>query len=227
MKKMFLLATLTSLMVSCSSAKKEEKAPEERVHEDIQRDYKVIDASGNSRPGWIEDAETWAKTYDKETEKFRFFSYETEPKVSRDIACNLAKANAKADIAGEIVTFIDKQLGSSTQGDASIDENNPKIKSLKSFVENTLAEKIQTLLNGAAVTKTYWEKRSYLEKLGAKKDFMAYTCAVLVRIDSKQLARAIDDAANQVMNQADDPEVKENVKKALDKASEKFDKVKK
>ena len=227
MKKMLLLATLAGLMVSCASGKKEEKAPEERVNEDIQRDYKVIDASGNTRPGWIEDAEVWAKTYDKETEKFRFFSFETEPKVSREIACNLAKANAKADIAGEIVTFIDKSLGSSTEGDASIDENNPKIKSLRSYVENTLAEKIQTLLNGAAVTKTYWEKRSYMEKLGAKKDFMAYTCAALIRIDGKQLANAVDEAARQVMNQADDPEVKENVKKALDKASEKFDKMKK
>lgn len=227
MKKMLLLSMVVGLAVSCASGKKEEKAPEERVHEDIQRDYKVIDSSSNSRPGWIEDAETWAKTYDKETEKFRFFSYETEPKVGREIACNLAKANAKSDIAGEIVTFIDKQLGSSTEGDASIDENNPKLKTLRSYVENTLAEKIQAMLNGAAVTKTYWEKRSYQEKLGAKKDFIAYTCASLIRIDSKQLAQAVDEAARQVMNQADDPEVKENVKKALDKASEKFEKVKK
>ena len=43
---------------------------------------------------------------------------------------------------------------------------------------------------------------------------------------SKRLARAIDEAANHVVKKVDDPETKENVKKALKNASENFVKAK-
>jgi len=225
MKFAICMLLLPLLMTGCSSVKKE-KELEEREHEDIKRDYEVRDSSSNVRPGWIEDAERWAKTYGNDVEKFRYFSFETEPKVNREIACNLAKANANVTIAGEIATFIDKSLGSSTDGQANIDENNPQIQAMKSYVENTLAEKIQALIHGAAVIKTYWEKRQFLKDKGAKKDFLGYTCAALVRMDSKRLADAVDEAANHVVKQVDDPETKANVKKALDNAAENFVKTK-
>jgi len=216
------LLGLLVIGTGCSSTKKEKELVEV-VHENIKKDYEVRDASSNTRPGWVEDAELWAKEYGKEQKgDFRFFSFETEPKVSREIACNLAKANAKADIAGEIATFIDKQLGSSQEGSAAIDENNPHIRPLRDFVENTLAEKIMALIHGAAVAKTYWEKRDYQVKLNAKKDFLAYTCAAFIRIPTKNLQRAIDEAANHTVKAVDDPETKENVKNALKGASENF-----
>lgn len=225
MKKLFGFLILTTLLATgCSSTKKEEM-PEDREHEDIKRDYEVKDASSQKRPGWVEDAEVWAKGHGKDTKKFRFFSFETEPKVSRSISCNIAKANARADIAGEIATFIDKSLTTATEGNANIDENNPQIESLKQYVENTLAEKIQALIHGAAVEKTYWEKRKYLKKLGAKKDFTGWTCAVFLRIPSERLNTAIDEAANFVVKKAD-PEIREKVKKAMNDASTNFVKAK-
>ena len=225
MKRLTLSFAMLALLVGCSSTKKE-NTPEEREHENIKRDYMVVDASSNKRPGWIEDPEVWAKDHGKDMTKYRYFSFETEPKTGRTIACNLAKATAKSDIAGEIATFIDKQLGSSQEGNAAIDENNPDVQGLRQFVENTLAEKIQALIHGASIAKTYWEKRSYKAKLGAKKDFTAYVCGVFLRMPSKRLARAIDEAANHVIKRADDPETKENVKKALKNASENFVKAK-
>lgn len=223
LNKLFLFSVVLSLGVSCAS-KKDDRDLEEREHDNISREYQVVDASSNVRPGWIEDAEVWSRNHSKDIQKFRFFSYETEPKVSRKISCDLAKANAKADIAGEIATFIDKSLASSQAGNASIDENNPNVQALREYVENTLAEKVQALIHGAAVEKTYWEKRSYQKKLGAKKDFKAYICAVYIRIPQERLNRAIDEAANHVINQTDDPETKENVKNALKDASENFKK---
>ena len=224
MKNLIFATLVLTLGVSCAS-KKDDRELEEREHENISREYQVVDASSTSRPGWIEDAEVWSRNHSKDVSKFRYFSYETEPKVSRKISCELAKVNAKADIAGEIATFIDKSLASSSAGNASIDENNPNVQALREYVESTLAEKVQALIHGAAIEKTYWEKGS-IRKILVLKDFSAYICAVYVRIPKARLNRAIDDAASHVINQTDDPETKDNVKKALKDASENFNKAK-
>ncbi|MCO4793856.1 MAG: LPP20 family lipoprotein [Bacteriovoracaceae bacterium] len=226
MKKLSSLIILSAILATGCSSTKKEAMPEEREHENIKRDYEVRDASSNSRPGWVEDAEVWANGHGKDIKKFRFFSFETEPKVSRSISCNIAKANARADIAGEIATFIDKSLATTTEGNANIDENNPHIESLKQYVENTLAEKVQALIHGAAVVKTYWEKRKYLKKKGAKKDFTGWTCAVFLRMPNGRLQSAIEEAANFVVKKAD-PEIKAKVKKAMNDASNNFVKAKK
>jgi hypothetical protein len=204
--------------IGCSSKR---KIKEVDNSETIKKDYEVRDASSNFRPAWIEDAEVWAEQEDQD-KKWRYFAFETEPKVNREIACNLAKANARADVAAEITTFIQKSLAASTEGQAALDPNNPKTQPMRDFVSNTLAEKIQSLVHGAAVTKTYWEKRQFLKNSGAKKDYIGFTCAVLVRMDAKTLQEAIRKASEEIADQADSPEVKENVKKALEKIEDDF-----
>ncbi|MCB9062764.1 MAG: hypothetical protein H6622_14680 [Halobacteriovoraceae bacterium] len=226
MKKLMLLLGIGAIFVGCSSNERKLPELEEREHSDIERDYVVKDASSKTRPGWVEDAEVWAHAMNEDVKTYRFFSFETDPKVNRQMSCDLAKANARADIAGEIATFIDKSLAVSQEGNASIDENNPQLQPIREFVENTLAEKIQALIHGAAVIKTYWEKRAYQKDLGAKKDYNAYTCAALIRVEAKRLAAAVDEAANFVVEKADDPETKANVKKALSDASDNFLKAK-
>lgn len=221
MKKYLLLLLSLVLVTSCSSTKKERELEEEE-HEERQRDYVVIDYSSKVKPGWVEDAELWAQEYGKDLKKYRFFSFMTEPKVNRKIACDLAKANAKAYIAGEIATFIDQQIASSVEGQSSIDENNPHVQAMREYAQSTLASESMALINGAQVTKKYWEKRSYKKKMGAKRDFKAYSCGVLVRIPHKRLQRAIDEAATAVTDRAEDPEAKATVKNALNNASENF-----
>lgn len=230
MKNLLICLSLLSLVACSSTPKKEpvvERPVEEVKHTEIRKEYEVRDASSNFRPGWIEDAEVWAKQNEKDLDKNRFFSYETEPKVTRSVACDIAKANNRADIAGEITTFIQKTLGTTQEGNASVDLNNPKLTPLKEYMENTLAEKIQALIHGAAVVKTYWEQREYKKSLGAKEDFKAFTCAVLVRMDAERLRKSVDEAANFVVKKVDDPEAKENVKKALQNVSDDFIKARK
>jgi len=65
----------------------------------------------------------------------------------------MAKANMKAEIAGEIRTFIQKSLASTQEGNASIDMNNPKLQPMKEYVDNTLVEKVQSMINGASIAK--------------------------------------------------------------------------
>lgn len=211
------------LLYSCSSTKSEmDRELEERENEDIQREYKVIDASSNLRPAWIEDAEIWAKQYGKDTNKFRYFSYETTPKVDREIACALARTNAKSDIAGEIASFIEKTLASTTEGQATIDENDPQAGSLREYVENRLAQKTMSMINGASIAKTYWEKRRFEKDLGAKRNFKAYTCAVLVRMPANRLNSAIKRATDLVIENTKGTEQKEVVKRALEDVSDNF-----
>ena len=223
MKKILTAFFLLSLC-ACSSAKKkvDERPVEDVKHTEIKKEYEVRDASSNFRPGWIEDAEVWAKQNEKDLDKNRFFSYESEPKVARSVSCDIAKANARVDIASEITTYIEKTLGTTQEGNASIDLNNPKLSPLKEYMENTLAEKVQSMIHGASVVKTYWEQREYKKSLGAKEDFKAFTCAVLLRMESDRLKKAVDEAASFVAKKVEDPEAKENVKKALQNVSDNF-----
>ncbi len=207
-----------SLLGACSSKR---KVKEVDNTETIKRDYEVRDASSNFRPAWIEDVDAWADQEEKD-ERWRWFAFETEPKVNREIACNLAKANARADVAAEITTFVQKTLAASEEGSPAIDPNNPKTQPMRDFVSNTLAERVQSLIHGAAVVRTYWEKRDFKKAMGAKKDHVGFTCAVLVRMDAKALKAAVEKAGEEVVKKADDPETKANVKKALETIGEDF-----
>jgi hypothetical protein len=224
MKLMPLILAVSILGTACSSKKKVKDIDNSQT---IVRDYVVTGAQSDIRPGWIEDATIWVEQEKMDTAKYRYFSFETEPKVNREIACNLAKANVRADIAAEITTFIQKSLAASEEGAASIDANNPKTQPLREFVSNTLAEKVQSLIHGAAVIKTYWEKRSFSKDKGAKKDYVGFTCAALVQMSADRLKTAIDKASEDIISKADDAETKENVKKALEKIDEDFVKARK
>lgn len=219
-----------SLMFACSSSKVEKSVEDVDNSETIKKDYVIRDASSNLRPGWTVDAAEWAKvrseadkTIDLNT--YRYFSFETEPKNSREMACNLAKANARADIAGEITAFIQKTLGETTEGQAAIDPNNPITAPLRSYVENNLVEKIQAIITGAAVEKTYWEFRQFEKALGAKRDYKAFTCAVLVKVKNEFIEQAIDQVKIDMMNRASSTELKAKVEKVMDKADEDFEKL--
>lgn len=218
MLKLLSVLLILSLGVACSSKKTVKDVDNSQT---IARDFEVRDASSTVRPGWIEDAEVWTAQENMDVKKFRYFSFETEPKVNREIACNLAKANVRSDIAAEITTFIQKSLAASTEGQAAIDANNPKTLAMREYVSNTMAERVQSLVHGAAVIKTYWEKRNYMVKMGAKKDYIGFTCATLVRMEDSRLKAAIDKASEDLVEKAD-PELKDNVKKALENLDEDF-----
>jgi hypothetical protein len=217
MKWISILALLT---IGCSSTKDDVA---DKKHEDIERNYKVRDASSNYRPGWIVNANLWAKKNNMNVSTTRYFSFETGPKVDRDIACNMAKANAKVDIAGEISSYIEKTLTSRQEGDAFIDENNPEDKKLLHFVSNVLTERIQSQLHGVAVGKTYWEKRTYEKDLGAKKDFTAYTCAVFIKINKDVLAEAVEKASKRVVKEASKSGKDKQVERILQDAPDGFE----
>ncbi|HLW56314.1 MAG TPA: hypothetical protein VKY27_02960 [Bacteriovoracaceae bacterium] len=218
--KVGVIALSVILLYGCSSSSKREVKDVDNSRT-IKKDYEVKDASSHFRPGWIEDAEQWASQEGWDVKKYRYFSFETEPNSSRQMACNLAKANARADIASEITTFIKKSLASSEQGQIALDPNNPSSEPIRSYVQNDLSERVQGLIHGSSIVKTYWEKRNYLVKLGAKKNYVGQTCAVLIRMDQDRLKEAINKAAQGIEKSAT-PELKQNVQKALENLEDEF-----
>lgn len=213
MKKVILLMTI-SMLASCASSKKygDEK------HEDLERNYIVKDSNSKYRPGWIEDAQGWASENNEDVKNNWFYSNETEPKVGRKIACNLATANVKSDIAGEIATKISSVLTAEMSGNSSIDENNPEVKALREQISSELSSSINASIHGAKIRKTYWEKRFYQKDLGAKKDYNAYTCAALIQIPRANLDKGLESVTEKIPTMTDKKISREEVRRAVERA---------
>ena len=211
---MRLLVASVLLLASCSGTDKGRRV-HDREHENIKRDFVVTDASSDYRPGWIEDATVWARDNGQDVRRYRYFSFETSPKGARNVACNLARADVRASIAGEIATSINRKFNSFMEGRSSVDENNPDVRAMKEFVETSLTEVTTANVHGAEVLKTYWEKRDYQKDLGAQDDFSAWVCAVFVRMDADRLEALIRSANESVANQARDGRLKSETTQAL------------
>jgi hypothetical protein len=222
--KMRVLALVLLLSVSCSSKKHQEL--KEQEHKNLMPDYVVRDSNSHYRAGWIEDAQEWARQNLSDTQEFRYFAYETEPKVTREMACSLARSYTKSQIAGEIQSFIELTLSSSVEGKAAIDPENPQTKPLRDYVEETLVEKIVALVHGAQISRLYWEKRDYQKKLGARADYTGFVCAALIKMPKDLLEKAIRQASQTVINQASSQEQKAQLQKALEGAEKNFEKAK-
>lgn len=209
-----LVLMISLIVIGCGSSSKKKEEPKPRS---FQKEYKVVDAQYGITPAWINEPQDWARSKDtKDANEYRYFVYDTDVKNSRSIACRIAKANASATIATEITQFIKQSLATSTQGnpidlDSKLDE----------YVEATLAQEVQSFVVGARVFRTYWEQRKYMKELGADRDFKGFTCAALVKISRNNLQRAVRRAQKKIEGVAN-PEVKDNVKKALADAEKKF-----
>ncbi len=210
---MKLLTAVIALLVSCSGPDKHRGVDKKNEH--IKREYIVVDASSEYRPGWIEAAKLWAETNGGKTNEYRYFSFETDIKSSRKVACDLARANVQASIASEISTSIDRKLITFLEGQSSIDQNDPEIQSLKEYVEITLREQTQTHVHGTQIVGTYWEKRQYKKGLGVSRNFSAWTCANLVRISSNALEKAVKASNDLVLQQAKNRNLKPGLSQAL------------
>ena len=84
MKTLLSSLAMLTLLVSCAS-KKDDKELVEREHENIKREYVVTNSSSDIRPGWIEDAEVWARQHSLDTNKYRYFRFCRPSKWQNDV----------------------------------------------------------------------------------------------------------------------------------------------
>lgn len=213
MKNVWLSLGLGLLLMACSSYKP--KVVDNKST--IEKDYKVTDASSRYRPTWIEDAQYWSKENKEDIKNWNFFSFETGARADRELACDMAKAQVKADIASGIKTKIDKTLDSYRE-DSSTALNEGGF--VRSYIDRSLKSKISQNLVGTQIVKTYWEKRNFKKDLGAARDYVGYTCAILSKIQKKNLEIAVNKAFSDLYQQSKKlktakPELEKALKEAL------------
>ena len=59
-------------------------------------------------------------------------------------------------------------------------------------LKEKMEQNILTGLPKSVVIKEYWERREYLKEKGAKKDYTAYQCNVVVKLGKNDLAEAVE-----------------------------------
>jgi hypothetical protein len=217
-----LVSGLLLLVAGCGSV--DHTKLKEEVHTSTQADYVVRESNSKYRAGWIEDANEWARQNMPDVQEFRYFSYETEPKVSREVACSLARSFATSQIATEIKSFIQLTVASSVEGKAALDSDSFQSSPLRDYIEESLVHKVSTAIHGTQISKLYWEKRNYQRVLGAKADQTGFVCAALIKIPRSILERAVQQAAQRVVAQAENPNQKSLLQKALAEADANFNK---
>ena len=205
------LMIMTLLLGACSSYRP--KVVDNK--KTIKRDYDVTNASSRYRPTWIEDAQYWAKKSKEDVKNWNFFSYETTPRADRELACDIAKASVNADIASTIKNSIEKSLNSYREdGQTALSEGG----FVRSYIDRTLKSKISGNLVGVVIGKTYWEQRKFSVEKGASSNSVGYTCAILAKIQKKNLELAIDKAFNDLYKSKEGAASKEQITKAIQTA---------
>lgn len=206
MKKFFLVSAIALTLVGCGSSEKKD----EPVAREFQKDFQVVDASLGIIPSWIEEpvkGDTSA-----EAKKNRYFVNESS-NVEKRLCLRSAEARATARIAQEIAQFMKNSYAEATQnGDDEVNE----------YMQEQLATETQAFVVGSSVIKTYWEKRSYKEALGAQEDKVEFNCFALVKMSKKNLEKAVNSARAKLVEGLESPEVKKKTDKALADVAAKF-----
>lgn len=212
MKLMLAMALMTTLFVSCGSSEKE-KRPELKATE-----YTVIETSTGTigRPEWVQNPEEGDK--EKNRNNYRYFINESEHSNKR-LAMRSAEARANARIAQEIAQFIKNTFSEATQGGDEED--------VSEYMEEQLAQEVQTFIVGAEVIKSFWEKRNYSKEAGADENKKTYYSYALVRMDKDNLAKAVKRSRQKLLSNISAPEVKKKAQDALKDAEQAFNNINK
>lgn len=206
MNKILWLLSIMILSFSCSRK--------------FQKDYDVTDASNKDIPGWIENPQEWADDEDEsDFKKYRYYVVNVDARKSREIACKIAKAQARAEVASEVTAFIKSTFAQATHGDALKSDEQ-----LTEYIEDSLAQEVQSFVVGARVFREYWEKRKFSKEKGANQDWSGYTCSALIKISKKNLEKAFKRAEDKLTGKVQ-KENQELVKKAVETAQKEYLKI--
>ncbi|MCT4643019.1 MAG: hypothetical protein N4A33_12080 [Bacteriovoracaceae bacterium] len=203
MKKLSLLI-LVFVLGACSSKYK--------------KDYEIVDASHDDIPEWIQDADEWAKDEEEDDyEKFKYYSFTTEPKNSKVTACEIAKLRANSEVASELSQFIKHSLSTTSAGDI-LDKDDK----LEEYMDETLAKEVRSHVVGARTHKKYWEKRKFDKELGAKDNFAGYSCSVLVKISNDNMKKAYNIAFKKIKAKAMNKALRAKIEKVQGEIEKEF-----
>lgn len=205
--KILSILSLVVLAVSCSRT--------------LERGYKVVDASHQEIPEWVEDLNEWLDDEEDEEDfkKHRYYIYSSEAKNDRDTACKIAHANSASSVAAEISTYIKENFAQSVHGDPSKSD-----KKLAEYIQNDLYKEVKTTVTGAQEYRKYWEKRRFMKDEGASKNWDGFVCTSLIKVPKKMLKIAFK-RTEDALSQKADQKAKETVQKIMQQASDNYTKL--
>ncbi len=208
---MFLVSGLIlTLNYGCSSKGKD---GEER---EFTKTYIVVDAEYPAIPGWLAEPQAWAAREDKaDSANYRYFVSTSELAASKRLCQKSSEAQATAKIAGEITQFIKNSYAQSLQG--AQDEQ------VTSYMEDTLAQEIQSFLVGVVQHRTYWEERKYTKELGADESKSGFICSALLKVEKETIKKSIERAMKKLFSSSTvNPDSKSKAEEALKDVEKKF-----
>lgn len=209
MKKILTTMLISVFVVGCGSAQKENVVVKDNGRE-FKKDYDLVEASSAKFPRWVDKPSRGDSS--KLRKANRYFVSESANSNKR-LCLRSAQARATARISAEIAQFIKNTYSEATQnGEDDASE----------YMQEQLAQEAQSFVIGAKVLKTYWERRSYKESLGAEENKSEFNCYALVKMDKKDLAKAISRSKSKLLGELEDPEVKQKAEKILEDVSKKF-----
>jgi hypothetical protein len=218
MRKSILFLTMAITLLGSSSCGSSKPKTDGDIIEPVEpartakKDYEVLDFSEASTPSWIKHP-SQVDLQDDERSKNRYFVSEASHTEQR-LCLKSAEARATARIASEIAQFMKNSYAEATQGGG--DER------VSEYMQEQLAQDAQSFLVGVQVSKTYWEKRRFLEKLGAPEDKTKFYCYAVVKMDKKHLETAIKKSTEKLLSGVKNPEVKQKTDKILKEVGNKF-----
>ena len=205
MKLKIILFVCSALFVACSSRS-------------LKKDYEVVDASQKVKPVWTYNPVDWLEDNDSDDmEKFKYYTFTSEPKNSRVSACELAKLRANSEVASEVTQFIKHSLSTSTEGDTKALDSD-----LDEYMDETLTKEVQSYVVGAQTIQKYWEKRNFKKELGAKNNISGYTCSVLVKMSKANMEKAFDIAFKKLEAKSKKYDLKEKIERAKVEVQKEF-----
>ncbi len=196
-----LICSLCSVLFACSQSAIEKEFSKystsyenrDALRKVAREDYKVLNSSiysvSKEIPGWISHPQKYgsiALGKKKSRKEQLFFSFITTPKTNREIACTMARAFTRHDMADFLVKFY-------REGEES--------REWDSFLITEGHEYLKEFFKEAVLEKTYWEHREYRGDLGLDGTKNAYVCALLIRVKEESLKSALRNLQNKIIKE--------------------------
>jgi len=207
-KNYFALGIVYSLIfaTSCSGLSKAYKGDQDKaLSEKLAReDFIVLNRSQEKRPLWISHPQKFGNKKGDGNGRL-YFSFETTPKIEKEMACNIARAYAREDLSRFFITFF-------TKGEEHRVWNE--------FLSNKGHEFLRDFLKSSRLIRTYWEQRRYRNEFDESQS-SSYTCALLINIKEEEFKHAMLELQNRVIKSLGfkKPQDIQRVQKALDAES--------
>ena len=182
--KLHFLFLFFVFFVGCSSTGLRFKEREVKTS-DIS--YTVVNAARDTRPQWIDSPQADSRNLAAASDRNLYFSFESGPKISKEIACNIVRVYARDDLAKKIVDFYldDRDV------EGEIDLN------WRLIMASEGSRVFKKALKSSKILATYWERRLYPPKIGDSEEIEGFSCALWIEVSQELFSKALKELADQ------------------------------